>query len=174
MSEKSGMSSRTDSRTAALERAYLAHKDRLLTLAAAIVGGRQAAEDVVHDVFARLAAGGHDPSGNGIARFLTVCARNAAISTLRSRKVASEHAGMVVASGSSQNGDPLETAERAEEAEAVIRHVGGLPEDEREALALRVWGEMSFEEIAELQGVAKATAHARYRSALEILRKCMM
>jgi DNA-directed RNA polymerase specialized sigma24 family protein len=39
----------------AFERIYLEYKDDLLTLAALMLGDRQAAEDVLHDVFVSLA-----------------------------------------------------------------------------------------------------------------------
>ena len=160
-------------RLAALERAYLEHRDRLLTLAAALVGERALAEDVVHDVFANLASSTFDPSGNGTGAYLTVCARNAALSALRSRKVASEHAGRLAVRRSPGGSDPVRAAENAEEAAAALRLFAGLPEDEREALALRVWGGMTFEDIARLQAVSKATAHARCRAALAKLRSLM-
>jgi len=173
MSQKSSVNPGTGQRTAALERAYLEHKGRLLTLAAAIIGGRAAAEDIVHDVFANLAAGDHDPAGNGIAAFLTVCARNAAISVLRMRKVATDHAGQIAIRKDAAGADPSLAAERAEEAEKAIGLMAELPAEERESLALRIWGEMPFEEVAKLQGVSKATAYGRCRAALAKLRSRM-
>lgn len=48
-----------------------------------------------------------------------------------------------------------------------------LPENLREVLILRVWGELSFRSIAELTGVPVPTATSRYRYALERLRECL-
>lgn len=46
-----------------------------------------------------------------------------------------------------------------------------LPENLREVLTLRIWGELSFPEIAELNQIPLATANSRYRYALERLRE---
>jgi RNA polymerase sigma-70 factor (ECF subfamily) len=42
---------------------------------------------------------------------------------------------------------------------------------EREALVARVWGELSFEQIAALLGVSTSSAHRYYLAALKSLRK---
>jgi RNA polymerase sigma-70 factor (ECF subfamily) len=48
--------------------------------------------------------------------------------------------------------------------------ISHLPEALREVLVLRIWGDLSFPEIAELTGAPVATATSRYRYALERLR----
>jgi RNA polymerase sigma factor (sigma-70 family) len=52
-------------------------------------------------------------------------------------------------------------------AEAVQKLPGNL----REVLVLRIWGDLSFPEIAELNRIPLATANSRYRYALERLRE---
>jgi RNA polymerase sigma-70 factor (ECF subfamily) len=155
-----------------LERAYLAHKERLLTFAAALLGDKALAEDVVHDVFSALA---REPERIGrstnLPGYLTVCARNRAISLLRKRKgrpVVSQRRPEDMASGLPE---PSERVSQVEENGALLRRLGALPEDLREVLALRIWGEMGFREIAKVQGVAKSMAHKRYVRALERLRR---
>ncbi|MCU0797681.1 MAG: sigma-70 family RNA polymerase sigma factor [Akkermansiaceae bacterium] len=51
--------------------------------------------------------------------------------------------------------------------------VRDLPENLREVLILRIWGEMSFPEIASLTGAPVPTATSRYRYALERLRESL-
>ena len=46
-----------------------------------------------------------------------------------------------------------------------------LPENLREVLTLRIWGELSFPKIAELNQIPLATTNSRYRYALERLRE---
>jgi RNA polymerase sigma factor (sigma-70 family) len=46
-----------------------------------------------------------------------------------------------------------------------------LPEDEREVVVARLWGELSFREIGELTGTSESTAHRRYQGALARLRE---
>ena len=43
--------------------------------------------------------------------------------------------------------------------------------DQREAIVLRMWSGLSFEEIAELTGKSTSTAHRRYLAGLDTLRK---
>ena len=48
-----------------------------------------------------------------------------------------------------------------------------LPEEQREAVVLRIWGDLSFEEIAGIQQVPLQTAAARYRYGLQKLEEMM-
>jgi RNA polymerase sigma-70 factor (ECF subfamily) len=57
--------------------------------------------------------------------------------------------------------------ERAELLEAVER----LPAEQRELVVLRVWGGLSFVEIAEAVEVATSTAYRKYHEAIDSLRQ---
>jgi RNA polymerase sigma-70 factor (ECF subfamily) len=48
-----------------------------------------------------------------------------------------------------------------------------LPDPIREVLIFRIWGDLSFPDIARLTGVSVATATSRYRYALDRLRKIL-
>ena len=48
-----------------------------------------------------------------------------------------------------------------------------LPEDQREVLALKTEGELTFEEIGLVLGIPANTAASRYRYALEKLRAAL-
>ena len=154
------------------EEAYVAHKDRLLTLAAALTGDRSAAEDVVHDVFSALIG---EPrrlrNGSNLPGFLTVCARNRAFDLLRKserRNLLRER--KIKHSVDASMDDPGLLVAQDEEEEVLLQTVAALPGELREVIALRIWGELSFEEIGGLQKTTKSTAHTRYRQALEKLR----
>ncbi len=58
-----------------------------------------------------------------------------------------------------------------EELDGVRKAVVELPEEQREVLVLKIFEEMTFEEIAELLRISQDTAASRYRYALEKLRK---
>ena len=55
----------------------------------------------------------------------------------------------------------------AEDASAALQT---LPLDERETIVARLWGGLSFEEIADLTGTTRSTAHRRYAAGLAALR----
>lgn len=50
--------------------------------------------------------------------------------------------------------------------------IEALPENLREVLILKIWGELTFPQISELVDIPPATATSRYRYALERLREC--
>ncbi len=52
-----------------------------------------------------------------------------------------------------------------------MAEVEALPENQREALMLFYYGEMTYQEMAELLGVSTATINARLTEARAILRK---
>jgi len=54
--------------------------------------------------------------------------------------------------------------------EELVVALESLPEDEREVVLARLWGELSFREIGELTGTSESTAHRRYQGALARLR----
>ena len=156
----------------AFEEAYLAHKDRLLTLATALTGDRSAGEDVVHDVFASLI---EEPWRLGnrkkLFAFLAVCTRNRALDNRRKRGREARLGGAQRAQRpNTAPDDPVQQVAEREENEALLAMVSRLPGDLREAVTLRIWGQLTFAQIAELYGITKSTAHARYRQALEELR----
>ena len=55
----------------------------------------------------------------------------------------------------------------AEDASAALQT---LPLDERETIVARLWGGLTFEEIADLTGSTRSTAHRRYAAGLAALR----
>jgi len=63
------------------------------------------------------------------------------------------------------------SAEESEEAELLRQAVGELPEKLREAITLKIWGGLTFAEIATLLSLSNNTAASRYRYALEQLQK---
>jgi RNA polymerase sigma-70 factor (ECF subfamily) len=56
---------------------------------------------------------------------------------------------------------------------AIVDALARLPAAQREVLALRIWGELTFQQIAEVVGESINTIAARYRYALEALRRTM-
>ena len=63
--------------------------------------------------------------------------------------------------------DDLDRAELAVAVEIALR---GLPDEQREVVVLKLWGDLTFQEIADTVGAPLNTVAARYRYALEKLR----
>lgn len=153
----------------ALERIYRMYKDDLLTLAALMLGGRQAAEDVVHDVFVSFARQINRLRLTGSLKgyLLTSCANRARDLHRRDRSQDNLAAFPEVA----VLRDPAEVAEVADEAARAISALARLPVEQREVVGLRIYGQFRFREIAEMLGISINTAQSRYRYALGALRK---
>ena len=61
----------------------------------------------------------------------------------------------------------------SDELDAVRKAVDGLPEEQREVVVLKIFEEMTFEEISQLMRISQNTVASRYRYAIEKLRKNM-
>jgi RNA polymerase sigma-70 factor (ECF subfamily) len=65
------------------------------------------------------------------------------------------------------------TIEQNENSELLSTALTQLPESQREVLVLRIWGELSFAEIASTLGDSINTVASRYRYALDGLRRIL-
>jgi len=157
----------------AFERIYLAYKDDLLTLAALMLGDRQAGEDVLHDVFVSLARRMGQLTLNGSLKgyLLTSCA-NRARDLLRRRGVRRDPAGALAgALAIAAPANPAKAAEVAEETARAMAALTRLPSEQREVVVLHIHGQLTFREVARLREIPMNTAKSRYRYALSALRK---
>lgn len=69
--------------------------------------------------------------------------------------------------------NPAQEVEDADLADAMQRAIQSLPDEQREVVMLRVRGELSMEEIAEIQGVGYEAVKTRYRLAVAKIRKAV-
>jgi RNA polymerase sigma-70 factor (ECF subfamily) len=66
--------------------------------------------------------------------------------------------------------DTMEQDERARQIEQAIQ---SLPDYYKEVIILKIWGELTFEQIADTLDIPMNTAASRYRYALEKLRRTL-
>jgi RNA polymerase sigma-70 factor, ECF subfamily len=128
------------------------------------------AEDVVQDAFVRFWRHQRKLGGEPLALLLT-SVRRAAIDLSRrnSRRLDRE------TFAESQSGDDgaffepsVENDDRRRAIEGALRR---LPDEQREILVLKIWGELTFDQIATNLAISPNTAASRYRYALAGLRK---
>jgi RNA polymerase sigma factor (sigma-70 family) len=141
---------------------YVDHGSLLTGYACAILGDRSAAEDVVHQVFTRLLRGDVSIAGRPLA-YLCRAVRNTAMNHQRDR---SREARLDAANASWLEA-PNGLAEAALAVEAALRR---LPAGQREVIVLRVWGQLTFQEIADALDASSNTIASRYRYGLAKLR----
>jgi len=153
------------------ERAFAALYDqfgaRLYRTAYGILGRREDAEDAVQEVFTALVRSRKALAGvNDLTAYLFSALRRAAArcAERRKREPASLQAVEYVEAKTDQNETNHPFADRLEQA------LRKLPDEQREVISLKIDGQLTFNQIAEVLGISINTAASRYRYALEKLR----
>jgi RNA polymerase sigma-70 factor (ECF subfamily) len=123
-------------------------------------------EDVLQEVLLELVRRGQVPENPAAWLFRAV--RYRAINAGRSRRRRQHHEAAAARNRSLVLVAPPDEPLPAEEVAAAI---AGLPEDEREVVVARLWGELTFREIGQVTGTSESTAHRRYQEALARLRE---
>jgi len=143
-----------------VERLYEEHGRGLLAYACSFVTSFATAEDVLHQVFERLLRGDLSIHGAPVA-YLYRAVRNTALNKVRGRAADVEWDDGWLKS-------PKGMEETAFELQSELRE---LPEEQREVIVLHIWGQMSFEEVANAIAIPANTAASRYRYGLSKLRE---
>jgi RNA polymerase sigma-70 factor (ECF subfamily) len=154
----------------ALARIYEKYLRYLLTLATALLGDVNAAEDVVHDFFVWFAQSTDRLRLDGSLKgFLATCVANRARDQIRQRRrqpVALAEAGGIPAA--QQQADPSATGTR--QLQQLSAALDQLPHEQRVVILLHIKADMKFRQIAAFQKVSINTAQSRYRYGLEKMR----
>lgn len=140
---------------------------RLLLCARQWTGSLAEAEDILQDAFVRYWKNQRHLPGNPNALIITSL-RRAAIDRGRSRtrrinrETQSYELGDKVAYFDAFGDELHQELEKA---------VQALPDEQREVVVLKIWGQLTFDEVARQLGISQNTAASRYRYALVTLRK---
>jgi RNA polymerase sigma-70 factor (ECF subfamily) len=143
------------------------HGAALVLLARQWVASRSDAEDVVQDAFVRFwrsRARVAEP-----VAFLYSCVKHCALDRrrTRSRQMRRDEAA------ARPEGEPILTgpAEDNERSSAIAAGLCLLPENQREVLVMKIWGGLTFGQIAAALRISHHTAASRYRYAVLKLRE---
>ncbi len=151
----------------ALERIYDRYAASLYRVLNALLGSPADAEDALQEVFVALATKRVARIQN-LKAYLFVAARHQAFSILRRRK--REHGFEDVTSLDVADPDVF-TKEHGEMAQDWTALLARLPLEQREVIALKVWEQMTFADIAKVVRASPNTVMSRYRYGIERLRK---
>jgi RNA polymerase sigma-70 factor (ECF subfamily) len=153
-----------------LERLYDAHADALYGFLFNLTRDQTETRDLLQEVFVRLA---RNPGLLAEARdergFLIRLAHNLAIDSFRrrdSRNRRHDHLAAALPDLFVRIDDPDEAEFRRQLALAL----GELPPEQRAVVQLKLWGELTFEQIASALDIPLNTAASRYRYGLDKLR----
>lgn len=161
----------------ALSTLYDRYSAMLFGLLMRILKEREAAEEVLQDLFLQLwrNAGQFDASRGSLPAWLMVMGRNRAISRLRGRRdreVMEEKEGDYANTfASAQNVE--DDASRAELARSLTAALATLPAEQRQALELAYFEGMTQSEIAARTGTPLGTVKTRVRTAMQSLRQLL-
>ena len=143
---------------AAIEDLYRRQYRRFLRVAIAVVGSPDAAADAVQEAFARALRERHSlRSDDALSAWVWRMVMNAAIDQQRRTK-------------HEVSGDAPEVAAASEDLDGLRQAVAALPDRQRHTLFLRHYADLSYDEIAEVLGVARGTVAAALHAAHETLR----
>ena len=137
------------------------------------------AHDILQDAMLRLlksyGSGNNDKWEPPPLPLAYTALRHAAIDLARknTRRTRREQNSDYLVSDHEPAGDWFGTAklEEKEKSTALQKAIGQLPDNFRDVLVLKIWGELTFAQVADTLGIPANTAASRYRYALEALRK---
>jgi len=165
----------------AFEQLVQRHKSKIYTTIYLIVKDPYVAEDLLQDTFIKavttIKSGRYNDEGKFLPWIMRI-AHNLAIDYFRRER---RYPTVILEDGSNVfntldfSEDSAESIQIRKETHERLRElIQNLPEQQREVLMMRHYGEMSFQEIADATGVSINTALGRMRYALINLRKQMI
>lgn len=144
-----------------LDRLFYRLAPSLYRYAYSIVHHQSEAEEIVQDVFCKLAAKIPEELTDA---YVYRAVRNRSLDALRRLKRTTERLEMVKSQMQTGESDLFESG-----LEPIREAVSSLKQDYREAIVLRIFCGMTLSEVAVIQGVSINTTASRYRYALEQL-----
>ena len=151
---------------------YERFKGDVLALAAAMLGQQDEAWDILHEVFVSLARAAPElaPESN-LKAYLLTAAANRARDHLSKRRACSVGLDAALEVAGPKSDDPVRVALRDEEARRLWKGLASLPAEQRAVVALHIYGDQTFKEIAKSEGVSENTVQSRYRYGLQKIRR---
>jgi RNA polymerase sigma-70 factor (ECF subfamily) len=126
------------------------------------------AEDIVQEAFVKFWRRNHQITNRAL---LYATVRSIALDFIRRDKRRARREAFVFAEADPAIEPQFEREDEAQSALAAA--VSCLPQDQREVLVLKIWNELTFNEIAGALGISQNTAASRYRYALANLKKSL-
>ncbi len=128
-----------------------------------------APEDIVQDAFASLARQKRVPER--VVPWLYTVVRNGAISASRKSRRRRRREERAAASELAPGELWFDATDDRIDAEFAARLLADLDSETREVIVGKIWGGLTFEEIASLQDCSLSTAHRRYQAGLTRLQE---
>lgn len=159
----------------AFEQFYNRYKNQLYSYIYSILGASAVAEEVLQDLFIELIKKVDSLQVRGeLKAYLYTAARNRSISVLRNEKVKTrclkEMLNMKLVHANGQL-DAFDYTIKTEQEKTINSAIANLPPEQREVVVLRIYHDLTFEEIADVCDAPQGTVTSRYKYAIEKLRE---
>jgi RNA polymerase sigma-70 factor (ECF subfamily) len=129
------------------------------------------ADDIVQEAILRMVRRAHwEGTPDNPAAYLFTAVRNEAIDRQRKAKRRKMHENQAAIERPIWLETPPDSSLRASE---LLETLDKLPMEQREIVVARIWGGLTFDEIAAMMGDSRTTVHRRYSEALEVLREML-
>jgi RNA polymerase sigma-70 factor, ECF subfamily len=160
------------------------HQDRVYRLAWRLLRQTQEAEDATQEVFLKVYqnADRFTPSGT-VSAWMNRITANHCLNLIRARQAKKEVAWEDLDSGGGKTanpvalaaggGNPLELVTGQECARQIQQALAGLPENQRQALVLKRFGDFSYQEIGEMMGLSASAVDGLIKRARQNLRQVL-
>ena len=153
---------------------YEKYADGLLTIGANLLNDKADAEDVVQDVFISFVKSVQKFHLRGSLKgYLATCVVNRSRDYIRKNRRRQTLTVNQVGQAPTDVKNPVQLVVHNEQLQKLSRAMTELPYEQREAVVLRLHGEMRFKTIAGLQNISIKTAQSRYRYGLDKLRSVL-
>lgn len=153
-----------------LEDIYRENRQGLYALALSITRIPEEAEDAVHDAIMKLARKGIRPEGNFRAYVYTTV-RNTALDKLRYKKRRNEQPeSLFVTEQAITETTPEKNIATKERDTHLRKMIDELPDKQKETLVMKIYGGLTFEQIAQALKEPLSTVSSRYARTLKSLK----
>lgn len=154
-----------------LENIYREHRQALFSLALTITHQRELAEDAIHDAIVRLCRSGRQPTGDPVA-YVFASVRNAALDQMRRKRFVHSSIDSIFESAGSFD-SPSQDIEEDEQSAMLRSALEKLPDAQRETIVMKLYGNLTFDQIAQASNEPLSTVSSRYRRGIAALKESM-
>ena len=154
----------------AFDEIVLRHRLPVYRVVRRLLGNHDDADEATQETFVKAWSALSGFRGESrLSTWLVRIALNTARSIPRGRRQAADAAGLVGAPDPSES--PLSTLERGESRRRVRRAVATLPPRQREVVTLKVYSDLTYEEVAAVMGLTVGAVKAHFHQAVANLRR---
>ena len=150
---------------------YDRHGPALLLYARQVTRSLAEAEDAMHDGFIRFWK--HREHAEDALAYLYRAVRTAALDLRRGESRRQQREWALADQPRPGSTEPWQDVAKDESEQQLRDAIASLPKPQRELLVMKVWGGLTFDQIAHAAGLPRSTAAARYQSGIKALRETM-